>query len=67
METVLFLTAGELRQMQNRVPSHFPPEEKLVIVASESRIKLLKPIDADGSAEPERGDVLNYLPRVSTV
>ncbi len=63
MERVIFLTAGELRQMANRLPSHFKQEELLAIVASEKRIKILRPEDTEEQAEPNRGDVLCYLPR----
>ena len=66
MERVIFLTASELRLMVDKLPGHYKPNDKLAIVASDTRIKLLEPIEEEGK-EPEHGKVLAYLKRVSTV
>ena len=64
MERVIFLTAGELRMMLDKLPYHYKPDTKLVVVANDNRIKLLDPIHEEGT-EPERGKVLAYLKRTT--
>ena len=63
MSQVLHLTAGELRQLRDRIPGHFQPEHKLTIVANEKGIKLLDPIIEEGKPEPNHGLVKCYLQR----